>query len=99
MKILISLFQIVANLPSILHLNFPYPFNSFARFFGWLNMSFFEHLGLNCFQRFDYVDAIMLATLLPIGLTLVLFGISMVHDYVSLRGGRLACLMLLLKLF
>ena len=54
-------------------------------FFEFINISFFEHLGLSCYHKFDYFASLMASTLVPIGIAILLLVANMIHD--AVRGG------------
>jgi predicted outer membrane repeat protein len=79
-KQVISLFQILTSLPSVLSMIFPNIFTAIVSSFKIINFNFFNDLGLSCrLETFDYVDYLLVNTLSPIALCFLLLAMQQLH--------------------
>eukprot|EP01041_Mallomonas_annulata_P002605 gene2605-5095_t len=81
-KTLLGCYQLVAMFPFTLFLRFPYPFRTLLAFLGWVNINFFEHLGLSCEYNYDNVGALIVATALPMLLSVLILCVALIHDVI-----------------
>jgi hypothetical protein len=80
LKQIISLFQILTSLPSVLSMIYPQIYTTIVSSFKIINFNFFNDLGLSCrLETFDYVDYLMVNTLSPIALCLFLLTMQQMH--------------------
>ena len=72
-KILIGTFQIITGVETTLHIGMPANFQKFASYFSFLNIDILSYLPFQCSESsWDYINTLLLTTLLPIFLALVL---------------------------
>lgn len=74
-KILIAFTQIILGMEAVFNLNYPSVFADFVdTIFTWLSLSFITDLvGLECIADASFYDALLVETLVPIGILLVLW--------------------------
>ena len=78
-KVLYSSVQLIVNMPYLLKLDFPYPFNSMMNSLSWVNFAFFGNMGISCHFRFDYLTELVVTTLAAIVVALLLVLVGMVQ--------------------
>jgi len=74
-KILLSAFQIVSGLPATLKISFPKAVSKFLNGLSFSNIFSINTSSMSCLssKRYDYIDTLMFATVLPVVVTAVLY--------------------------
>lgn len=68
-KIYVTLFQILSSFPFVLQLSFPATFSKIMSFGSIVNLNIFNDAALNCDYRYDYIDFLLIVTIVPAILT------------------------------
>lgn len=86
LKIYVSLVQILSALPFVLNVTFPSLFASLLNIGSLLNINFAAALGVTCYGSFDYIDYLVMTTIIPVLLSTTLLIICISHVvYVQYR--------------
>ena len=72
-KIMMTVFQIVSNLPAAIDLQFPHHVTRLFVAFAFVNFTSMNFGSPQCYYKYDYVDLLMLQTLAPLVLIGLLF--------------------------
>jgi len=94
-KIVLTLFQIISSFPHVLDLAFPSSLTSLLNVLEYSSPLTPTGTSFSCsgYRRIDFIDTLMLDTLLPMGLSLLLFVVYTtlrlnIHRLVALRKGK-----------
>ena len=72
-KIVVAAYQIITAIPAVFSVTMPSSFTSFLHGLNVVNLNFANVLSLQCSTSYTYIDELIVITLVPIGLTLLLF--------------------------
>jgi hypothetical protein len=72
LKIVITTYQIISAIPSVLSVRFPSAFDSFLGAFNVFNLNVVSSIPVGCTQNYTFVDELVFTTLFPIALALIL---------------------------
>ena len=86
-KIYVTLYQIISSLPFVLQFSFPDTYTKINSFGSIVNLNFFNDIALSCDYNYDYIDFLIMVTVIPAGLTCLLVSIYYYH-YSYLRWYR-----------
>lgn len=73
LKITVVTYQIITAVPGVFSVTFPSKFTSFLHSVTFVNLNFVSLLSLQCSTSYTFIDELIVSTLLPIGITLVMF--------------------------
>lgn len=79
----VTLYQILLFAPFVLDLTFPQTYTSVMTTFSIIGVSFAEDSGMTCLWQMDYVDKLLVQTLLPFGIAAlvgVIYAVHIVHQ-------------------
>lgn len=79
LKITVATYQIVTAIPAVFSVTMPSSFTSFLHGLNVVNLNFANVLSLQCTTNYTYIDKLIVITLMPIGLTLLLFVVFLIQ--------------------
>lgn len=79
LKIIVATYQIITAVPNVLSVTMPSSFTSFLHGMNFVNLSFVSLLSLQCSSHFNFIDKLIISTLVPIGIVLLLFVAFVLH--------------------
>ena len=80
-KIYVTLFQILSSLPFVLHFSFPSYYSNIISFGSIMNLNFFNNLSLSCSYNYDYIDYLIMVTVIPVCLTILMIIMYWCHCF------------------
>ena len=86
LKIVLVTYQIVAAVPEVFSVTLPKKVTSMLQSLAFVNLDFVSVLAVQCSSNYTFIDKLIIRTLLPIGVTALLFVAFLLHAvYVGLK--------------
>ena len=85
-KIYLTMYQIISSMSFVLDLQFPVAFNKISGAFGILSMNFSQEFGVSCSTSYDYYDVLVVATVLPLVVTGLIWVTYALHVWIVQLG-------------